>query len=230
MQLRCVVTDNEPMVLEILKNYLRKIPSLQLLQTFYDVNSTYDFLQHNQIDLLFIDINIPTGIELVHSLKYKLMTIFTSAYKKYAFKGFELEAIDYLLKPIDFERLKKAVNKAIQFQRYKLYSSVSVENSLFVRSGHKMIRIKLTDIEYIEGFVDYMKIHLTNQKPVLTLMTFKAIMEKLPADEFKRIHRSYIVPVSKVKSVKSKRVVLLSLTELPVSDTYIDFVNQWKKL
>src|SRR5450432_1123342 len=121
MQLKCIVIDDEPMALEILKNYLRKIPSLQLLQTFYDVNSTYEFLQNNQIDLLFIDINMPTGIDLVRSLKHKLMTIFTSTYKKYAFKGFELEAIDYLLKPIDFERFKKAVNKAIQYQRYKLH-------------------------------------------------------------------------------------------------------------
>jgi two-component system, LytTR family, response regulator len=230
MQLKCIVIDDEPMALEIIKNYLCKIPSLQLLQTFYDVNSTYEFLQNNQIDLLFININMPTSIELVHSLKHKLMTIFTSAYKKYAFKGFELEAVDYLLKPIDFERFKKAVNKAIQYHRFKLYSSNTGENSLFVRSGHKMVRIKLNDIEYIEGFVDYMKIHLINQKPVLTLMTFKAIMEKLPPDEFKRIHRSYIVPVSKVKSVKSKKVLLFSLKELPVSDSYIDFVNQWKRL
>jgi two-component system, LytTR family, response regulator len=230
MQLKCIIIDEEPMALEIIKNYLRKIPSLQLLQTFYDVNSTYEFLQNNHIDLLFIDINMPTGIELVRSLKHKLMTIFTSAYKKYAFKGFELEAVDYLLKPIDFERFKKAVNKAIQYQRYKLYSSNTGENSLFVRSGHEMVRIKLNDIEYIEGFVDYMKIHLVNQGPVLTLMTFKAIMEKLPPDEFKRIHRSYIVPVSKVKSVKSKKVLLLSLKELPVSDSYLDFVTEWKRL
>ena len=93
-----------------------------------------------------------------------------------------------------------------------------------------MIRIKLNEIEYIEGFVDYIKINLINQKPVLTLMTFKAIMEKLPPDEFKRIHRSYIVPVSKVKTVKRKRVLLFTLKELPVSDSYIDFVNQWKRL
>lgn len=230
MQLKCIVIDDEPIALEIIKNYLYKIPSLQLLQTFYDVNSTYEFLQNNQIDLLFININMPTSIKLVRSLKHKLMTIFTSGYKKYAFKGFELEAIDYLLKPIDFERFNKAVNKAVQYQRYKLYSSNSGENSLFVRSGYRMVRIKLSDIEYIEGFVDYMKIHLVNQKPVLTLMTFKAIMEKLPPDEFKRIHRSYIVPVSKVKSVKSKRALLLSLKELPISDSYTDFVNEWKRM
>jgi two-component system LytT family response regulator len=230
MQLNCIVIDDEPVALENIKNYLNKIPSLRLLKTFYDVNSTYDFLAHNQIDLVFIDIDMPTGIELVHSLRHKLMTIFTSACEKYAFKGFELEAIDYLLKPLDFERFRNAVNKAIHYYKYKLYSSNAGENSLFIRSGHKMVRIKLNDIEYIEGSVDYMKIHLIDQKPVLTLMTFKAIMEKLPSAEFKRIHRSYIVPVSKVKSIKSKKVILFSSKELPISETYVDFINQWKNI
>ncbi|MGH2647661.1 MAG: LytR/AlgR family response regulator transcription factor [Ginsengibacter sp.] len=230
MQLKCVIVDEEPTSLEMIKKFLAKIPSIKLLQAFCDVNSTNAFLKNNHIDLLFIDINMPTGIELVSSLKNKLMTIFTSAYQRYALKGFDLEAVDYLLKPLDFDRFRKAVKKAIQYYKYRQYSLGEETKSLLVRSDYKTIRIDLSDIEYIEGFVDYIKIHLTDQKPVLTLMTFKAIIEKLPPEEFKRIHRSYIVPISKIKMIKGKKVHLFSSVQLPVSKSFIDFLDYWKTL
>ena len=229
MQLKCIITDEEKGFLEIVKKYLQKIPSLELLQTFYDVNTTSEFLQNNNADLLFIDINLPKGLELVHSLKNKLMIIFTTAYKKYALKGFELNAIDYLLKPVEFERFRNAADKAMQLYSLNQYSIVKENKSLLIRSEHKTIKIELSDIEYIEAFVDYIKIHLINQKPVLTLMTLKSVIEKLPPDEFRRIHRSYIIPLSKVKSVQRKKVVLVSSKQLPISSSYIDFINQWKE-
>lgn len=230
--LKCIVIDDEPFALELIKEFAKQVPELQLLQTFDDAISGGEFLRSNQVDLLFIDINMPdiTGIELVKSLQQKPMTIFTTAYKKFAFDGFELDAIDYLLKPIDFERFKKAATKAIEFNTYKTSKKELVGESLFVRSEYKMIKIELNDIDYIEGLEDYIKIHLTNARPILTLMTLKSVLEKLPAEKFKRIHRSYIVPVNKVKSILNKKVTLASGIELGISDTYTSFINEWMNM
>ena len=170
-----------------------------------------------------------TGIDLVRSLEIKPLTIFTTAYKNFAFEGFELEAIDYLLKPIDFERFKKAVTRAIEFFQHRQSAKVRSQENLFVRSEYRMIKIDLSEIEYIEGLEDYIKIHLSNKRPVLTLMTLKTVLKKLPASEFKRIHRSYIVPVRKVRSILNRKVQLASGTELPVSNNYLSFIEEWMK-
>ncbi len=232
MKLKCIAIDDEPLALELIKEYVGQIPELQLLQTFDDAISGGEFLRNNQVDLLFIDINMPdiTGIELVRSLQQKPMTIFTTAYKKFAFDGFELDAIDYLLKPIDMDRFKKSVTKAIEFNAYKISKKDLLGESLFVRSEYKMLKVELNNIDYIEGLEDYIKIHLINDRPILTLMTLKAVIEKLPVDKFKRIHRSYIVPVKKVKAILNKKVTLQSGTELPISDTYASFINEWMNM
>jgi two-component system LytT family response regulator len=230
MQLKCVAIDDEPLALQLIKEYTAKFPELRMVQTFDDAINGAEFLRVNQIDLLFIDINMPdvTGTELVRSLQKKPLIIFTTAYRNFAFEGFELEAIDYLLKPIDFDRFSKAVNKAIEFFHYQ-NTKEQVQSSLFVRSEYKMIRIDLREIEYVEALEDYVKIHLTNNKPVLTLMTLKSVLEKLPADKFKRIHRSYIVPISKVQSILNRKARLASGAELPISNNYLDFIDHWMK-
>ena len=190
MQITCIAIDDEPLALDLIKEYAGNFPELKMVQTFDDAISGAEFLRNNDVDLLFIDINMPdvTGIELVRSLEKKPLTIFTTAYKNFAFEGFELEAIDYLLKPIDFERFKKAVNRAIEFFQYRQGAKQEAQQSLFVRSEYRMIKIDLSEIEYIEGLEDYIRIHLSDKKPVLTLMTLKTVLEKLPAGEFKRIH------------------------------------------
>ena len=231
MEIKCVAIDDEPLALELLKQYIGQFPTLKLVRTFHDAISGAEFLRSQPADLLFIDINMPdiTGIDLVRSLKEKPLTIFTTAYKKFAFEGFELEAIDYLLKPIDFERFKKAVNRAIEFFQYKNSNSKEKEDSLFVRSEYRMIKIPLSEIEYIESLEDYVKIHMTGKKPVLSLMTLKNVLEKLPPEQFKRIHRSYIVSVSKVSSILNRKVKLSSSTELPISNNYLHFIDEWMK-
>lgn len=232
MTLKCIAIDDEPFALELIKEYVSQVPELHLLQTFDDAISGGEFLRSNQVDLLFIDINMPdiTGVELVRSLQQKPMTIFTTAYKKFAFDGFELDALDYLLKPIDMERFRKAVTKAIEFHAYRTAKKGLVGESLFVRSEYKMIKVELNNIDYIEGLEDYIKIHFINDKPILTLMTLKAAIEKLPIDKFKRIHRSYIVPIQKIKSIVNKKVILQSGTELPISDSYTSFINEWMNM
>lgn len=231
MQLKCIAIDDEPLALELLKQYIARVPELQLVQTFDDAISGGEFLRETTIDLLFIDINMPdiTGIELVRSLKNKPATIFTTAYKKFALEGFELEAVDYLLKPISFERFLKAVQRVIDFHSVRSLAKANASEHFFVRSEYRMVKIIVEDIEYIEGLEDYIKIHLVNNKPVLTLMTLKSVLEKLPEEKFKRIHRSYIIPVNKVRSIINRKITLLNGTELPVSDSYASFISEWVK-
>jgi two-component system LytT family response regulator len=231
MQLKCIAIDDEPLALELIKQYVARVPELQLVQTFDDAISGGEFLRMNKVDLLFIDINMPdiTGIELVRSLKDKPATIFTTAYKKFAFEGFELEAVDYLLKPIPFERFLKAVQRVISFHAVKFPAKPETSEHFFVRSEYRMVKVEMDEIEYIEGLEDYIKIHLSNAKPVLTLMTLKNVLEKLPAEKFQRIHRSYIVPVNKVQSILNRKATLNNGTALPISDSYTSFINEWMK-
>lgn len=229
MQIKCVAIDDEPLALHVIREYAKKFPALELAQLFSDAIAGAEFLRQHPVDLLFIDINMPdiTGINLVRSLVNKPMVIFTTAYKQFAIEGFELDAVDYLLKPIAPERFERAVQKAIDYYRFKNNRNDEMADSLFVRSGYELVKINLSDIEYIESLEDYLKIHRTTGKPVMTLMTVKAVLEKLPADKFQRIHRSYVVALNKVRSIANKKV-RLSNAELPVSDRYAGFINEWK--
>ncbi|MCF0071787.1 LytTR family DNA-binding domain-containing protein [Dyadobacter sp. CY261] len=227
--MKCVIIDDEPLALSILEKYITAFPLLKLVGKFDDAVEGRRFLKSNPIDLLFIDINMPdlTGLELVARLETRPMIIFTTAYKKFAYEGFELEAVDYLLKPITIERFEKAVQKAAE--RFEQKKPRQTEESIVVRSEYKAIKIFLSDIAFIEGMEDYIKIHLLGSRhPVTTLMSLKGILEILPENGFSRIHRSYIVPDLQVKSIQSKKVTLLSGFELPVSDSYLDFIDKWK--
>ena len=231
MPLKCVAIDDEPLATELIRTYISRFPDLDLLETFEDAISGAEYLQKTPIDLLFLDINMPdiSGIDLARALDRKPMIIFTTAYKQFAFEGFELEAIDYLLKPIDFERFSKAVHKAVDYHRYINNTLPLTEDaSIYVHSEYRMVKIVLKSIEYLESMEDYVKIHLDHLPPVLTLMPLKKMLEKLPSNEFKRIHRSFIVPVKKVKSVQHRKVRLTDI-ELPISSSYSDEVKEWLK-
>ncbi|MBO9199612.1 MULTISPECIES: LytR/AlgR family response regulator transcription factor [Niastella] len=231
MQLKCIAIDDEPLALELLQEYISRFPQLKLVHTFDDAISAVELLRNTRVDLLFIDINMPdiTGIDLVRSLHEKPIVIFTTAHKQFAIEGFELDAVDYLLKPINFDRFTRAVNKAIDYFKYKSTPAQEENDSLFVHSEYKLVKIPLNEIEYIESLEDYIKIHITGTKPVLTLLSMKKVLEKLPADKFQRIHRSYIVAVSRVKSIQNRKVQLSTGVELPISDSYVQFINNWKK-
>lgn len=231
MTLRCIAIDDEPPALAVIREYVSKFPELQLVHTFDDAISGAEYLRQQPVDLLFLDINMPdiTGLDLVRSLQEKPLIIFTTAYKKFAHEGFELDAIDYLLKPIPFERFSRAVHKAVEYYEYKNRPRYEQEECLFIYSEYRMMKISLQDIEYIESLEDYIRIHRVNDKPVLTLMTLKGVLEKLPSHKFKRIHRSYIVAVDKVVLILNRKVTLASSAELPVSDSYTSFITDWKK-
>ena len=232
MSIRCIAIDDEPLALLLLKQYIMQFPQLELIQTFDDAISGGEFLRNTKIDLLFADINMPdiTGLDLVRALDERPMIIFTTAHKKFAHEGFELDAIDYLLKPVTFERFSKAVRKAIDYHNYKERTVNEATDNLFVYSEYRMIKIDVKEIEYIESLEDYIRIHVVNSKPVLTLMPLKKVLEKLPQDKFRRIHRSYVVAIDKVTSVQNRKARLTSSQELPISNTYTGFIDEWKKL
>jgi len=231
MQLKCVAIDDEPLALELLQEYISRFPQLKLVHMFDDAISAVELLRHTKVDLLFIDINMPdiTGIDLVRSLQEKPLIIFTTAHKQFAIEGFELDAVDYLLKPINIDRFTRAVHKAIDYYKYRNTPAQEDNDCLFVHAEYRLVKIQLNDIDYIESLEDYIKIHITGAKPVLTLMSMKKVLEKLPADKFQRIHRSYIVSVSRVRSIQNRKVQLTSGVELPISDSYVHFINSWKK-
>lgn len=231
MQLKCIAIDDEPLSLALIQEYVTRFPALRLVQTFDDAISAAEYLRQTPVDLLFVDINMPdiNGIDLVRSLAVKPIVIFITAHRKFAVEGFELEALDYLLKPLNFDRFSRTVQRALEYYQYRQQSNMQPAASIFVRAEYKLVKIDLQDILYIEGLQDYIRIHLQQGKPVMTLMTLKAMLEKLPAAHFRRIHRSYIVPVSKVTAIVNKKVRIGSAIELPIGDSYAGFIEEWTR-
>jgi two-component system, LytTR family, response regulator len=230
MKIRCVAIDDEPWALELIKQYVGQFAELELEGTFDDAIEGATYLAENSVDLLFVDINMPdlTGLELVARLTEPPMVIFTTAHKKFALEGFDLNALDYLLKPIDFERFQRAVRKAIDYYHYKNATPRAEPTALYIRSEYRLVKVELDDILYVEGLSDYIKIHLqSSPRPVLTLMTMKGILEQLPTTRFSRIHRSYIVAHDKVVAIQNKKVELPEGTLLPISHSFQEFIGQW---
>lgn len=231
MQLTCIAIDDEPLALDIIRNYVNRTSQLKLLQVFENAVSGGEYIRQNNVDLVFLDIHMPdiSGLDLVRSLETKPIIIFTTAYKKFAYDGYELDAIDYLLKPISIERFQKAVNKAVEYYQYLYAPKERAEEAVFIYSEYRLVKVLLQDIEYIESLEDYIKIVQSNGDSIMTLMPLKKMMEKLPSTSFHRIHRSYIVAANKVNSILKKKVTLQSGKEIPISDSYLHFIDTWKK-
>jgi two-component system LytT family response regulator len=194
-----------------------------------------EIITSDKTDLIFVDINMPdlNGMDFVKSLKEKPGIIFTTAYSEYALEGFRVDAIDYLLKPISYNDFLRAVNKAKLLlgspeQRNAVVGASS--DHLFVKSEYKIMRIELSDIKYIESMHEYVRIHLVNEKPVMTLISMKTIEEQLPEEKFMRVHRSYIVNKEKIKVVERNRIIFDNNVYIPVSDQYKaafqEFINR----
>jgi DNA-binding LytR/AlgR family response regulator len=220
--IRCIIIDDEPLAGKLVKEYISRVSFLELAGTFTDAIEARKLLEKEKIDLLFLDIQMPdiNGIQFYDSLKEKPMVIFTTAFSEYAVEGFNVNAIDYLLKPFEYDRFVKSVYKAKEY--YEFIRSQEVQlTSIFVKSDYQLVKINLKDVLLIEGLDDYIRIHLPGGKTILTLMSLKAIAEKLPAQEFVRIHRSYIVPLSKIEKVSSKKIEIAG-KEIPVGISYAD--------
>jgi two-component system, LytTR family, response regulator len=227
--IKCITVDDEPLALELMETYISQVPGLELIETFSDAISAWGFLQKNEVDLIFLDIQMPdiTGLQLAKSLdQRKPLIIFTTAYSKYAVEGFNLDVIDYLLKPFDFNRFLEAVNKVKHYKFLQNASTTPTEDSaIFVKSDYQNVRVNIIDILYIEGFDDYIRIHLDSGKIIFTLMSLKSVIEKLPEGDFLRVHRSYIVPVKKIQRIYNQQIQLGN-KEIPIGKSYVDAVKK----
>lgn len=226
---RCLIVDDEPLARDVLRRYCTKLPVLQLVGEFSNAISAFVFLQSNEVDILFLDIRMPEllGTELMQSLTNPPKVIFTTAYKEYAWDGFELDAVDYLLKPIRFDRFLKAVNKALPGYENILLTQEPFESerksgvdSIYLRIDRRQVRIILDEILYIESSKDYINI-FTQDKNFSCRQTITSIEALISQNQFVRIHRSFIVPINKIKSY-THELVEINKKELPIGKFYLN--------
>ncbi len=220
--MNCIIVDDEPLARDVLENFTGKVPFLKMKASCKNGFEALEILQKEKIDLIFLDIQMHdmTGIQLYQSLNYKPMVIFTTAYSNYAVTGFDLDAVDYLVKPFAYQRFLKAVNKAYeQMSQKEPTASEFYRDFMFVKDGTKIVKVVYDDVLYLEGMKDYVKIILKEKKMVLTLISMQNMVKKLPKGLFVRIHRSYIVSLSKIDSVEKNRVVIGGKW-LPVGNSY----------
>lgn len=217
----CIAIDDEPMALEVIKSFSEKVSGIHLTHCFTQPSLAVKHLKKFPVDLIFLDIQMPdiNGIDFYKNLQQEAMVIFTTAFSEYAVEGFNVSAIDYLLKPIQLERFQAACKKAIDYFDYLKSNNSTSKNCLYVRSEYALIKIPFSEILYLETMDDYIRIYRVDDVPVLTLMSMTKILEKLPTNEFIRVHRSYAVSLSKIHSVKGKKIKIEN-AYIPIGATY----------
>lgn len=239
--MNCIIIDDEPLAINIIKSYCEDIGGLQVIKAFTNPLESISLIQKEEVDLVFLDIEMPqiTGIEFVKSIDKKPLFIFTTAYPEFAIDGFDLNAVDYLVKPIPFPRFVKAINRAKELLSLRKggvgagnVSSASGSDTdahqfIFVKSDYGNVKIKLEDITHIQGLKDYLKIHVDiEKKPILTLMNFKDIEAKLASNNFVRVHRSFMVNINKIHSIQKSKIVIHDI-RIPIGDSYkVDFFTR----
>lgn len=230
MTLKCIIIDDEPLAIDLLKSYVLKTSYLELVGTFNSALSAISTINERQIDLLFLDINMPqiNGLEFSKTIHASTRIIFTTAYDQYAVEGFRVNALDYLLKPINYTDFLQATNKALEW--FKLANISHSTTSIFIKSGYRMEKIDFDNILYIENQKDYVKFYLENQKePISSLMSMQSLEEKLPSNLFMRVHRSFIVNLKKIKTIE-RNCIVFGKEYIPVSESYkskfMDFLNK----
>ena len=235
MIIKCAIVDDEPLAVELLASYAKKIPFLELCGKYSNATDALHGITEQPVDLLFLDIQMPelNGLELSKMIPETTRVVFTTAFNQYAVDGFRVNALDYLLKPISYADFLDASNKALQWfqlvQQQGEPAAAEEIKSIFVKSEYKLLQINLDDIRYIEGLKDYVKIY-TEQSPhpILSLMNMKAIEQMLPASRFIRVHRSFIVQKSKIREIERNRIVFGNVY-IPIGDSYKqafqDFIN-----
>ena len=226
--MNCIIIDDENSAIEILREMIGRLPFLNLLKSFTNPFEGLDFIQRNTVDLVFQDVEMPmiNGIELMKSILIRPQLILMAINNEYAISGYDLDATDYLLKPLTFDRLLKAVNKASQIHRFAEFTSSSINNHdkntnldfILVKTGYNTIRINLDDILFCEGLKDYIKIHILG-KTIVTQNSLKKFEEILPDDRFVRIHKSFIIPLAKIDAIQNNRIII-GKSLIPIGDTY----------
>ena len=232
--IKCLAIDDEPLALEQLANYIKKIPFLELVARCQSALDAREIMECEVIDAIFCDINMPdlNGMDFVKSLAVPPMVVFTTAYSEYAVEGFKVDAVDYLLKPfglVDFQRAANKVKARYDLMNTAVVSTVDEDNAIFLKTEYKVVRLSISDIRYVEGMSEYLKIHVEGQpKPLIVLLSMKKMEERLP-NFFMRIHRSYIINLKKIQEVNKNRVIMDRDTWLPIGDNYKeqfqDYIN-----
>lgn len=212
--IQAIAIDDEPLALKVIEHHCKKTPEIKLEKTFTNLQEAYKYLEEYPVDLLFLDIEMPqqNGVDFYKSLPVRPSVIFTTAYDHYAIEGFNVSAVDYILKPISLERFETAVEKAKNYLE-------KVIDYLMIRADYKLYKVDYSEILYIESLDDYIQIYLSNKSKIIARMSMKNIIEKLPSKMFIRIHRSYIIPTARVQSIQNKQIVLPEIT-LPVGETF----------
>ncbi len=225
-RINCIVVDDEPVAREVLENHLSKISTIRVIASCRNAMEAFRIVNTQAVDLVFLDINMPevSGLTFARSMSKDIKVIFTTAYRDYAVDGFDLKAVDYLLKPISFERLLQAVQKYYEESRSRVGKknekmTVDRDDSIFVRADRKMVKIDFREIIYIESVSDYIKIHLEGQKVLVTRETLSNIEARLPREDFIRTHRSFIVSRSRIESFTSDTIGI-GKHEIPISRSY----------
>ena len=230
--MRCIAVDDEPLALDLLEDNISQVPYLEFVGKCRNAFEAIDLIQkekaeNRNIDLIFLDIQMPgiTGVQFLKSMVTNPMVIFITAYEQYALEGFDLNVVDYLLKPVAFERFLKASNKANELLQLKNNVQIpksAVEEHFFVNAEYSLVKIKFADILYIEGLKDYVKIFVSTQpRPIITRMTMKSIEERFAALPFMRIHKSYIVSLNKIESIRNLKITI-GTHLIPVSEQFSD--------
>jgi len=228
--LTCIALDDEPMALEIIKAHCNQLPFIDLTHTFTQVSKAANHLKQFPVDLIFLDIQMPdiNGINFYKNIQQEIMVIFTTAFSEYAVDGFQVNAVDYLLKPIKFNRFQAACEKAHDYSNFLKSKHSKQQNALLVRADYALIKIPFSDILYLETMEDYIRIHCKNRNPVLTIMSMKKMVEKLPENDFKRVHRSFTVNQSAITAVRGKNI-FIGATIIPIGKTFeVDFLRNWE--
>lgn len=235
MALKCLLVDDEPLAIRLLENHIAKIDALEVVSTCNSAIKAFEKLNTEQIDVLFLDIKMPnlTGIDFLKTLKNPPKTILTTAYRDYATESYDLEVIDYLLKPITFERFLKAINKLLRVEQPIISNQYNEQNDefIFVKSGTKHHKIIINDILYIESLKDYIKIHLEGDKRIVSKYKISNIEAELKEKSFLRVHRSYLLNTKKITAFTVNDIEI-ETTELPIGisyrDTVLEFLNKLK--
>lgn len=224
--MRCIAIDDEPLALKQMVSYIDKCGFLQLVTACDNAIVAFEMLKTENVDLIFVDINMPglNGIDFVKKLQSRVLVIFTTAYSQYAVESYKVDAVDYLLKPIDYDSFLRAASKANEWftlmQQTPAHEFKANNNFLFLKSEYKIIRINIADIKYIEGMREYVRIHFDNRKPVMSLLSMKSIEQQLANKQFMRVHRSYIVNLNKVTIIERNRIIFDPDVYIPISDQY----------
>lgn len=224
--IRAIALDDEPLALPIIKAFSERTGHITMLETFTRPDLALEYVRTTPVDLIFLDINMPliTGIEFYKEMEGEPMVIFTTAHTEFAVESYELNAVDYLLKPFDYERFLKAIEKAREYHTYRRQREPETQQYLFVKVDYSITKVPLADIRYIEGQDNYVKIFLDTGKYLLVRSSMKAIQEQLPSAEFIRAHRSYIVSFKKVRAIRNRTIYMDDATEIPISALYLDDV------